>query len=169
MSLTTDQMRRFFPEAKKAAENLGMSVDEYKVDVLRSELGVEHLHDVTKTAGYDKLMQRVFADQGNYERAMDFVGGDVKRMRFLATRAATRILIEKGEDGVGDLAVSRYIASVMVQMRFSELDRDALAFKLMRPDGWEDFTMMQLKKAVAALQKHVRRIGVDEVSSPRQM
>jgi len=161
MSLTSMQIKRFFPEAKRAADNLGLSIDEYKVEILRSELGVEHLHDVTKTSGYDKLMQRVFADQGNYERAMDFVGGDVKRLRFLATRAATRILLNKGETSAGDMMVAKYIASVFFQMGFTTMDRDAMAFKLMRPDGWDDFTDLQIKKVVAALQKHVRRIGVD--------
>jgi len=158
MSLTSAQMKRFFPEAKKAAENVGMTADEYKAEILRSELGVEHLHDVTRTGGFDKLMQRIYADQCDYEKAMEFVGGDVKRLRFLATRAATRILLSKGETSCGDLAVMKYVASVFVQMKFSRLDRDALAFKLIRPDGWDDFTPLQLKKTVAALQTHVRRI-----------
>jgi len=159
VSLTAMQLKRFFQEAKKAAENVEMTLNDYKKRILSEELGVEHLHDVTKTTGYDKLMQRVFADQGNYERAIDFVGGDIKRLRFLATRAATRILLNRGETAAGDMMVAKYIASVFFQMGFTTLDRDALAFKLMRPNGWDDFTDLQVKKVVAALQKHVRRIG----------
>jgi hypothetical protein len=45
----------------------------------------------------------------------------------------------------------------MVQMKYSRLSKDALAIRLQRDDGWDDFTPMQLKKVVAALNIHVRR------------
>lgn len=157
MSLSQPQMKCLFSAVRRAAENLGRDGEEYRREVLREELGVEHLRDVTKTSGFDKLMQRILSDAGEYEEALSYTGGDVKRLRFLAIRAATRICINQGAVAPGEIQVSKYIAGVIVQMRFSTMDRDSLAFKLMRPDGYDDFTEYELKKVVAALQKHVRR------------
>lgn len=155
--ISQPQMKCLFSAVRRAAENLGRESEEYRREVLREELGVEHLRDVTKTSGFDKLMQRILSDAGEYEEALSYTGGDVKRLRFLAMRAATRICLNLSAVEPGDLQVSKYIAGVIVQMRFSTMDRDSLAFKLMRPDGYDDFTPYELKKVVAALQKHVRR------------
>lgn len=157
MKLSKSQLGTFFSEVKKAAENVGRDAEEYRKEIMLQEVGVEHLGDVTKTTGYDRLMQRVYSDQGDYERALSFVGGDVRRMRFLATRAATRILMNRGETGIGPLCVMRYIAGIMVQMRLSTMERDSLAVKLQRVDGWDDFTEVQLRRVVSALHIHVRR------------
>ena len=42
--------------------------------------------------------------------------------------------------------------------RFVSSDRDSLAMRLQRVDGWDDFTPLQLKKVVAALNLQVRRL-----------
>ena len=102
-------------------------------------------------------MRRVLGDAGQYEAALEYVGGDVKRMRYIAIECATKIIVSHG-NGVPDRrACLRYIASVFVQMNLTHEDRDSLAFRLDRDDGWDDFTTASLKKVVAALQKHVRR------------
>lgn len=157
MKLSKSQLGTFFSEVKKAAENVGQDVEEYRKEIMRQEVGVEHLRDVTKTTGYDKLMQRVYSDQGNYEKALSFVGGDVKRMRFLAIRTATRILLNKGEAGIGDRAVMSYIAGLMTQMHLSTLDREHLTVQLMRENGWDDFPAARLRQVVSALSIHARR------------
>lgn len=157
MKLSKSQLGTFFSEVKKAAENVGQDAEQYRKEIMLQEVGVEHLRDVTKTTGYDKLMQRVYSDQGNYEKALAFVDGDVKRMRFLAIRTATRILLNKGKTGIGDLAVMSYIAGLMIQMNLSGADREHLAAKLMRENGWDDFTPIQLRRVVAALTIHARR------------
>jgi len=151
-SLTTLQRKTFFMGLRPAAVEVGMDPEDYRKLILREELGVEHMADVTRTAGFDKLMQRIWTDRGDYSRALEYAGGDVRRFRYLAESAARKIV---GTDDA--LTVSRYIASVIVQMRYSYLDRDALAFKLQRVDGFDDFTPKQLKAVVAALNVHVRR------------
>lgn len=155
--LSTLQTKRFFGAIRAAAENLNEAPELYRKRVMKEELGVEHLRDVTKTTGFDTLMRRVLGDAGQYEAALEYVGGDVKRMRYIAIECATKIIVSQG-NGVPDRrACLRYIASIFVQMNLTHEDRDSLAFRLDRDDGWDDFTTASLKKVVAALQKHVRR------------
>lgn len=156
MSLSKLQIKLLFGAIRDAASNVGEDQESYRKRVMQSELGVEHLRDVTKTLGFDKLMARVLADAQRYDEAMNFVGGDVKRLRFVCVRAATRIILNEGRQAY-EHEVYRYIASIFTQMRLSYEDRDSLAFRLQRDDGWDDFTPFQIKKVVAALQKHIRR------------
>lgn len=156
MSLSQPQMKCLFSAVRRAAENLGRESEEYRREVLREELGVEHLRDVTKTSGFDKLMQRVLADSGRFEAAMDYVGADINRLRFVLLRAATRVLLNMGREA-NESEVYKYVAGIMTQMRISYQDRDSLWFKLQRKDGFDDFSPYQLKKVIAALQTHIRR------------
>ena len=148
MKLSQLQLKAFFLAARAAASDLGEDPEAYRKRVLREELGVGHMADVGRTGDFDKIMRRVWVDRGDYARALDYSGGDIKRLRHLALEAAGKIVEQN---------VVKYVASVMIQMRLSTLDRDALAFKLLRPDGWDDFTERDLRKVVAALNAHIRR------------
>lgn len=153
--LTSLQRATLFAHVHKAASEQGVDPEKYRKMIMREELGVDHLSEVSRTDGFDRLMCRMLKDCGEYSHALDYVGGDVKRLRHLALSAAAKIC--DGATFDVERMLCRYVAGVMINMKYSSLDRDALAIRLQRDDGWDDFTPMQLKKVVAALNLQVRR------------
>lgn len=160
--LTKLRKATIFLHVKGAAVECGEDPETYRKRIMREELGVDHLSEVSRTTGFDKLMRRILSDRGEYSRALDYVAGDEKRLRHLALEAAKAIVRQshpvqtRTEDHV-DRAACRYVAGVVVQMRMSYQTVDSLAIKLQRPDGWDDLTAVQLRKVVSALQVHIRR------------
>ena len=154
--LTSLQRATLFAHVHKSASEQGVDPEKYRKMIMREELGVDHLSEVSRTDGFDRLMCRMLKDCGEYSHALDYVGGDVKRLRHLALSAAAKIC--DGAPFDVERMLCRYVAGVMINMKYSSLDRDALAIRLQRDDGWDDFTTMQLKKVVAALNLQVRRL-----------
>ena len=150
--LTALQRATLFAHVKNAAVECGEKPEAYRKRIMREELGVDHLSEVSRTEGFDRLMCRMLKDCGDYSHALDYTGGDVRRLRYLALSAARQCCDVEGEP-----ELCRYVAGVMVNMKFSRLDVGALAIRLQRDDGWDDFTPLQLKKVVAALNLQVRR------------
>ena len=128
--LTSLQRATLFAHVHKAASEQGVDPEKYRKMIMREELGVDHLSEVSRTDGFDRL-------------------------RHLALSAAAKIC--DGAPFDVERMLCRYVAGVMINMKYSSLDRDALAIRLQRDDGWDDFTPMQLKKVVAALNLQVRR------------
>lgn len=157
--LTKIQRATIFLHVKGAAIECGEDPETYRKRIMREELGVNHLSEVSRTTGFDRLMRRIFEDRGEYSRALDYVAGDEKRLRHLAIRAAKEIVAERGSGTPDEMTriAFKYVAGVMVQMRMSYQTVGSLAIKLQRPDGWDDFTTCQLRSVVAALQAHIRR------------
>ena len=153
--LTALQRATLFAHVHKSASEQGVDPEKYRKMIMREELGVDHLSEVSRTDGFDRLMCRMLKDEGDYSHALDYTGGDVKRLRYLAMSAAAKICDGAPEDG--ERMLCRYVAGVMINMRFVSSDRDSLAMRLQRVDGWDDFTPLQLKKVVAALNLQVRR------------
>ena len=153
--LTALQRATLFAHVHKSASEQGVDPEKYRKMIMREELGVDHLSEVSRTDGFDRLMCRMLKDEGDYSHALDYTGGDVKRLRYLALSAAAKIC--DGAPFDVEQMLCRYVAGVMINMKYSSLDRDALAIRLQRDDGWDDFTPMQLKKVVAALNLQVRR------------
>ena len=153
--LTALQRATLFAHVHKSASEQGVDPEKYRKMIMREELGVDHLSEVSRTDGFDRLMCRMLKDCGDYSHALDYTGGDVKRLRYLALSAAAKIC--DGAPFDVEQMLCRYIAGVMINMRFVSSDRDSLAMRLQRDDGWDDFTPMQLKKVVAALNLQVRR------------
>ena len=153
--LTALQRATLFAHVHKSASEQGVDPEKYRKMIMREELGVDHLSEVSRTDGFDRLMCRMLKDEGDYSHALDYTGGDVKRLRYLALSAAAKIC--DGAPFDVEQMLCRYVAGVMINMKYSSLDRDALAIRLQRDDGWDDFTPLQLKKVVAALNLQVRR------------
>ena len=156
--MTKLQYACLFKGCQATAAYLMTDPEQYRKMILRAELGLESFKEVDRVHGYEQLMRRILADRGEYSRAMDYVAGDERRLRHLVTQAALAIVQQNREwpGGVAP-AACRYIAGVMVQMRMSLQTVDSLAMKLQRDDGWDDFTDLQLKRVVSALQVHIRR------------
>ena len=156
--LTTLQRATLFAHVHKAASELCVDPEKYRKMIMREELGVDHLSEVSRTDGFDRLMCRMLKDCGEYSHALDYVGGDIRRLRYLALSAARKCcdgapLADADEQAM----VCKYVAGLMVNMKLSRLSQGALAIQLQRADGWDDFSPMQLKKVVAALNLQVRR------------
>lgn len=145
-SISGKQMRRFWRSFSAACREQGLSGreerEEYRKRVLREEAGVESLREVDALGGFDRVMQRVESDAGNWERAVSFSQGDFGRMRHKIEAAAEKI--------VGRADVRPYV--------------EALARKLgcvvARGCQWDysDCTLAQLRKVLAALNKQVKRL-----------
>ena len=156
--MTTLQRATLFAHVKNAAIEQGVDPEKYRKMIMREELGVDHLSEVSRTDGFDRLMCRMLKDCGDYSHALDYTGGDIRRLRYLALSAARKCCDGAPLCDVDANAMAcKYVAGIMVQMRFSRMTQGALALLLQRADGWDDFTPLQLKKVVAALNLQVRR------------
>ena len=153
--LTTLQRATLFAHVHKAASELRADPEKYRKMIMREELGVDHLSEVSRTDGFEKLMCRMLKDCGEYSHAIDYTGGDIRRLRYLALSAARQCCDAAPLDD--EAMCCKYVAGLMVQMKISSLSSGALAIRLQRDDGWDDFSTMQLKKVVAALNLQVRR------------
>lgn len=150
--LTPLQIQTLAIGCKNTAAELGEDGETYRHRILREELGLESFKQMNSTTDFDKMMQRIWVDRGDYSRALQYTGGNTNRLRYLATESAKKVT---GSDD--EKTVCKYVAGVMIQMKFSALDLDSLTLKLRRVDGWDDFTDNQLRKVISALQAYIRR------------
>jgi hypothetical protein len=154
MKLTESQRRTFFAALRPAAEEVGEKVEDYRRRILREELGVESLLEVSRGSGFDKLMARVCIDRGDFERAVKYSSQTLSRMRHLIVEAATKIIRANGFSGTP----YAYIAGVMAQAKMSQHSVAVLSECLPRESAWMQFTEGQLKRLLMMLQTHLRRI-----------
>ena len=151
--MTNPQRRTLFAEIYRAANELGENPEGYRKRILKEELGVDSFARVSRTEGFNRLMARVKADQDDYMGAIRYSMGNVRAFRYLIERSARELL---GAEATAR-AVGTYVAGILRQMRFSGLERDVLAMRLQRDDGYEDFTEDQLRKVLMALNVHLGR------------
>jgi hypothetical protein len=154
MKLTESQRRTFFAALRPAAEEVGEKVEDYRRRILREELGVESLSEVSRSSGFDKLMARVCIDSGDFERAVKYSSQTLSRMSHLIVKAATKIVRANGFSGTP----YAYIAGVIVQAKMSQHSVAVLSERLVNESAWMDFTEGQLKRLLMMLQTHLRRI-----------
>jgi len=147
-TLTRPQRAAFWRAAAMAAKELGEPLESYRKRVMREELDVEHLADVSRTTGYDCLMARIWHDAGRDDLAVNCVTSATTRLRHVIVAAATQIAPE---------SPLWYLAGIMIQSRTVIMDRSILAARLSMDSGWLDFTIPQLRRILAMLQTHLRR------------
>lgn len=153
-SITPAQRRALFSTVRQAAQELGEESEAYRARILKEELGVEHLADVRRGFDYDRLMARACRDCGDFERAIKYAGGGVKRLKHLIVAVAEKIVAKKG-DWTG--TAYDYIAGVMIQCGMERGRPAALAARLASESGWLDFTEPQIKRLLMMLNTHIRR------------
>jgi hypothetical protein len=149
-ALTASQRCTLFAAIRDAARGLGETPEVYRKRVMREELGVEHLAEVSRTDGYDRLMSRICRDAGDDARAIRFAVAPAARYRRAILEAAGRIAPGRAVE---------YVAGVMVQARMVHADPAELAVSLTTDSGWAHFSVGQLKKVLAMLRIHVKRAG----------
>lgn len=147
-ALTPSQRAAFWRAAAMAAKEVGEPLETYRKRVMREELGVEHLAEVSRTTGFDCLMARLFHDACMDDIAVQYSTSATTRLRHVIVAAATQIAPE---------SPLFYLAGIMIQSRTVIMDRSILAARLSMDSGWLDFTIPQLRRILAMLQTHLRR------------
>ena len=155
-NLTPFQRRIIFSELGATAFAIGEDKEQYRKRVMRETVGVDHLSEVTRTDGFDRMMCRILQDRGDYQRASEYILGGLARLRHLIREAAEKIVAATSYRG----SAYDYIAGVMIQngMLPSYTARSSAAEKLMHEAGWADFTDRQVKLVLIILQKEVARL-----------
>lgn len=151
--LTALQRRTFFVGLRPAAQEVGEEPNDYRMRIMREELGVDSLADVSRGAGFDKLMARIWRDRGDYARALTYSMQSFSRVRHMIVEAATRIVRESGYPGTP----YAYIAGVMIQSKMVKGSVPDWADKLPSENAWLDFTEPQMKRLLMMLNAHIRR------------
>ena len=153
--MTSSQRRTFFLELRVAAREVGEEPEAYRKRIMMEELGVEHLAEVSRGTGFDRLMSRVWTDRGDYVMALDYAQGSFSRLRHLIVSAAERIVASR-PDWQG--SAYDYLAGVMHQCGMLK-DRPTRAWtdRLVSESGWLDFTEPQMRRLLMMLNTYVRR------------
>ena len=119
--LTPLQRKALFMGIRPAAIEVGEDPEVYRKRILKEELGVEHLDEVSRNGGFDKLMSRIWADRGDYERALSYSKGSEVRLVHLIVDAAKKIVAASPDyDGneyqyvVGTMAQSKMFDTLPV-------------------------------------------------------
>lgn len=139
-TITCAQQKQFWVAFSAACRNLGISgcadKEKYRKEVLKKDGGVEHLKDLDRTGGYDKVMVRLSVDAGLYEAACKYLASTAKRFIAVIRVKATEI--------AGEAHWLDYVNGVK--------DRAGL-----RDRSFEDLTDTELRAIIAILDTHHRR------------
>lgn len=147
--LTQSQRMTLFATIREAAREQGEQPEAYRKRIMAEELGVDHLSEVSRGSGFDRLMARVCRDAGDDARAIKYSLSAVARYRHLIVETAEKIAPGNALE---------YVAGVMIQSRTVRDVRPAiLAARLSTDSGWLDLTEPQLRRLLAMLNTHLRR------------
>lgn len=161
-TLTPLQRKSFFMGLRPAALEVGEDPEVYRKRILKEELGVEHMADVDRGSGFDKLMSRIWQDRGDYERASEYARGLFSRIKHLIMGAAQKI-VERTPDYHG--SALDYIVGTMYQAKMLTRKPNAYAAeRLARDVNWMQFSDQQLKSLLMMLNAHLGRLRGKEVA-----
>jgi len=148
-SLTRPQLALFWRKFAAACSAQGFADREaYRHAVLREEGGVEHLADLDRTGGFDRVMLRLCIDAGDWQGASHFETGTERRIAELCADCATQLLQLAGADETSALA---YIGGILRQAR---LDPPSPC----GGDWWLDVPEGHAVKVFQILDTHRRRL-----------
>ncbi len=155
MKLTSSQRKTFFASVRQAARELGEDAEAYRRRVLKEELGVGHIADVSRGFDFDRIMSRVCQDCGDYDRAIKYISGGVERLRHLIVATAEKIVAASPEWRGSALD---YVAGVMRQSGMIPKTTPRIwCEKLTGHSGWLEFSEAQLRSLLVMLAIEVRR------------
>lgn len=154
--LTEIQRKTLFSEIHKTANDLGVDPEAYRKKIMLECCGVEHLADVSRTDGFDRLMVRALQDRGEYGLACRFMVGSAHRLRHLCVEAAETVCALTRYRG----SAYEYIAGVMIQAGYlpKKASRAVFADRLVSDSGWGDLTEGEMRRLLTMLRCHLRRI-----------
>ena len=127
----------------------------YRKRVLREELGVEHLRDVDRTEGFDRLMLRLAQDAEDWHGLAYYSVAGERRLADLVADCATQVLELTVADrglSVRDPADSlNYISGILRQSAMSPI-------RVVGEDYWLDLAPADLARLLQILDTHRRRL-----------
>jgi len=152
----TQRQRALYWRAHHAAcVNLGLSTpeerEEYRRRVMREEAGCEHLAEVGRTDGFDRVVKRFAADAGDYETACRFAVGDEARKAALIRICCAQVLQLKG-CRAGSEEAADYLAGIVEQARIP------CGRELVDSSFWLDCSPDSLLALFQMLDTHRRRL-----------
>lgn len=147
--LTQPQRRTLFVTIREAAREQGEEPETYRRRIMREELGVDHLSQVSATSGFDALMARAYSDAGDAQRAAIYATQAARRLQHVIIEAARRL---------APADPCSYVAGVMVQSRLAPVgDNATLADRLRNGSAWLDVPEPHLRRILVMLKTHIRR------------
>lgn len=156
--LTKKQAALFWRCLAAAAERQAVPDREaYRKRILREELGVEHLRDVDRTEGFDRLMLRLAQDAEDWQGLAYYSVAGERRLADLVADCATQVLDLCPTIGVHPMA---YVSGILSQSHLSSVRVDG-------SDYWLDLAPDDIARLLQILDTHRRRlvkrlwIGVD--------
>lgn len=57
--------------------------ESYRKQIMREELGAEHISQIDERGGFERIMARIWSDAGQYEIAGSYMVGDARRLGYL--------------------------------------------------------------------------------------
>ena len=140
---------------RPAAIEVGEDPETYRKRILREELGVEHLGEVSRNGGFDKLMSRIWADRGDYERALTYSNGSIVRLVHLIVAAAEKIVASSPDYGG---TAYDYVVGVMARSKMFETLPATSPAVFMHEMCWGCYKEEQLKRLLMMLNAYLGRI-----------
>ena len=149
--MTKKQIKMFWPRFNAACRELGLKTvaerDEYRDRVLWEEAKSHHLHEVTQTEGFERVMTRLAADSGDMAFASRMAIGSDRRMAALIDDCARQVFELSGN--AGDRA--SYARAILSQ---SGVEADPRH----RSDWWMDYPEDAYMRVFYSLDTHRRRL-----------
>lgn len=139
MNLTKQQLAAFWRIFPQAAKEMGGDETSYRRKVLSEEAGVEHLGDLGRTTGFEKVMSRLASDAGDFELAIKYAGGESNRYRHLILTRARDIISKSGDTST---TPERYVAGILLRGRMvyrPYLNVDTLGDRMASGEEWDSF------------------------------
>ena len=147
--LTKKQAALFWRSLAAAAERQAVPDREaYRKRILREECGVEHMRDIGRTEGFDRLMLRLAQDAEDWHGLAYYSVAGERRLAELVADCATQVLDLSARDTVLPLA---YLGGVLKQSAMSPI-------RTVGEDYWLDLAPDDLARLLQILDTHRRRL-----------
>ncbi|MBQ3098153.1 MAG: hypothetical protein IJC66_08350 [Kiritimatiellae bacterium] len=154
-TLTPLQRKALFMGIRPAAIEVGEDPEVYRKRILKEELGVEHLDEVSRNGGFDKLMSRIWADWGDYERALSYSKGSEVRLVHLIVDAAKKIVAASPDYDGNEY---QYVVGTMAQSKMFERLPGTEPAVFMHEMCYGYYKEEQLKSLLVMLNAYLGRI-----------
>ena len=154
-TLTPLQRKALFMGIRPAAIEVGEDPEVYRKRILKEELGVEHLDEVSRNGGFDKLMSRIWADRGDYERALSYSKGSEVRLVHLIVDAAKKIVAASPDYDGNEY---QYVVGVMVQSKMFKTLPSTEPAAFIHEMNFGYYTEGQLKSLLVMLNAYLGRL-----------
>lgn len=139
---------RLFSAACKANAIPSADREPYRKRLLKETLGVEHMSQITRTAGFDRIMARLAREAGDSALAARYAIADDRRRAALAAECATQLLQLAASETSDPIP---YISGILAQARLSPLRPSG-------PDWFLDLSPDALPTLLEILDTHRRRL-----------